>query len=145
MPNADRFDRCHDHQTRALATISLAKSLIETPYDRYDAAAMAQVRRDLSSTLSAYQVLKHEGIFNPAIASGDDGRASQARQMKIACIAAGEEFRHYLTTWAQAEGHARWAEYRLSTLNMVKRLRDHLETERDALDALEIMERAAAH
>ncbi len=139
MSSPTPFDRCHDHQATALASISLAKSLIETPFDSYDAAAMAALRTELSETLSTYQVLKHEGIFNPAIMGGDPARAAVARTMKIACIAAGEEFRHYVATWAPVSGHDHWAEYRLSTLTMIKHLREHLDTERSALDALAAM------
>ncbi len=136
------FDRCTDHQTQALAGISLVKTLIETPYEHYDPAAMAAVRRDLGKTLSAYQLLKHDGIFNPAIASGDPARVDTAREMKVACIAAGEEFRQYVGVWTGIAGHDRWAEYRLSTLNLVKRLREHLDSERRALAVLAAMETA---
>lgn len=135
MSAPDLFDRCHDHQAHALASISLAKSLIETPYDGYDGPAMADVRQALTATLTAYQVLKHEGIFDPAIASGEPVRADRARDMKVACIAAGEEYRRYLTSWSTAEGHDSWAEYRLSTLTLIKHLRTHLASERRALDS----------
>lgn len=139
MSTTDLFARCHDHQAHALAGISLTKSLIETSFEAYDPGAMAAARGVLSETLTSYQQLKHEGIFNPAIVSGDPARAERARTMKVACIAAGEEYRHFVQTWTGVSGHARWPEYRLSTLNLIKRLRDHIDTERQALDTLATM------
>lgn len=136
MSPTDLIARCHDHQGHALAGISLTKSLIETSFDDYDEAAMAAARRVLGETLRSYQQLKHERIFDPAIASGHPARADRARTMKVACIAAGEEYRQFVLIWTGVNGHARWAEYRLSTLNLIKRLRDHLDVEREALDEL---------
>ncbi|RZM20150.1 MAG: hypothetical protein EOP67_55070 [Sphingomonas sp.] len=144
MSSIDLFAGYHDHQAQALAGLSLTKSLIETSFDAYDAAGMAAARAVLSDTLQSYQQLKHECIFNPAIVSGDPARADRARTMKIACIAAGEEYRHFIQTWTGVFGHDRWAEYRLSTLNLIKRLRDHIDTERRALDDLATMYPKAA-
>jgi hypothetical protein len=138
MPT-DLFARCHDHQAHALAGISLTKSLIETSFDAYDEVAMATARGELSEALASYQQLKHEGIFDPAIVSGDAARADRARTMKVACIAAGEEYRQFVNHWTVVSGHDRWPEYRLSTLNLIKRLRDHIDTERRALDDLATM------
>jgi len=127
---------CHDHQRRAGAAAGLIKSLIETDFAHYDEAAMAHARAALADILGAYQRVKHEGIFDPAIRSGDERRAQTARRMKIACIAAGEDVRSYVRRWQAVHGHEHWSEYRLSTLTMLTRLRDHLDTERQALDAL---------
>lgn len=124
------YDRLVVQQDRALAIIGEARPMLMGGLEGYDAAKMATGRWQLARVLTEYHVLKHREIFDPAIADGNPERAALARQLKAACIAVGEEFRAYVTRWSPVDKAAMWPEYRLTTLNLMSRLCDHIARER---------------
>jgi hypothetical protein len=96
----------------------------------------AGLRQELRQVLSAYQVFKHDIIFDPAIASGDPERASLAREMKVHCIAAGEVFRAHMMQWTPARIVDDWADYKAATRLTLNQLHRHIDAERAGIGEL---------
>jgi hypothetical protein len=101
-----------------------------------DVEALARLRWEVTRALLAYQRYKHLRLFDPAIASGDPGRAAQGRELKLRCIAAGELFRAYAARWAPSGVGDRWAEYRTAAEAMIADLEARLDRERDDAERL---------
>jgi len=94
------------------------------------------LRSDLMQVLGAYQVFKHDVIFDPAIASGDAERAGLAREMKVHCIAAGEVFRAHLQQWTPARIAADWESYHAAARLTLNQLHRHIAAERAGIAEL---------
>ena len=96
-------------------------------------AALPALRAEMASVLNAYQGFKHDGIFNPAVASGDRERVALGHAMKIECIAAGEVFRSHLSRWKEADIGADWDGYKVATRLAAGQLIRHIDNERDGI------------
>ena len=96
-------------------------------------AASAELRREFDEILGAYQIFKHERVFDPAIGSGDEHRAALARHMKVGCIAAGEVFRAYMSRWTVDQIASDWVHYRPAARLTVNQLRRHIVAEREGI------------
>ena len=96
-------------------------------------SALPALRAELAAVLNAYQTFKHEGIFDPAVASGDPERLALGRAMKIECIAAGEVFRSHLSRWKEADIGADWKNYTTAMRLAAGQLRRHIDNERDGI------------
>jgi hypothetical protein len=96
-------------------------------------AAASRLPKELGDALRAYQIFKHERIFDPTIASGDEQRAQMRRHMKIACISAGEVFRAHLGRWDMAAIVADWARYKPPARLTANQLHRHIRTESDGI------------
>lgn len=94
------------------------------------------LRSELMQVLGAYQVFKHDVIFDPAIASGDAERAGLAREMKVHCIAAGEVFRTHLQRWTPARIAADWEGYHAAARLTLNQLHRHIAAERAGIAEL---------
>jgi hypothetical protein len=105
-------------------------------------AALPALRAEMAGVLNAYQTFKHDGIFNPAVASGDAERTTLGRAMKIECIAAGEVFRTHLSRWKAADIGADWDNYVIAMRLAAGQLRRHIDNERAGI--LRLIELAAA-
>jgi hypothetical protein len=92
-------------------------------------AALPALRAEMASRLNAYQVFKHDGIFNPAVASGDRERGALSHAMKIECIAAGEVFRSHLSRWKEADIGADWDGYKVAMRLAAGQLIRHIDKE----------------
>jgi hypothetical protein len=90
----------------------------------------ADLRREMAEVLGAYQVFKHNGIFDPAISSGDDERAKLAKEMKVHCIAASEVFRAHMKQWTPARIVEEWDQYEASARQAIDGLSRHITAER---------------
>lgn len=88
------------------------------------------LRRELLQVLGAYQVFKHDVIFDPAIASGDAERGALARNMKVHCIAAGEVFRIHMMQWTPVRIIEDWAGYQAAAQLTLNQLHRHITAER---------------
>ena len=120
------------HQELALGILSRGVAALEQG-PAATVAAAPQVRQELGDALRAYQIFKHERIFDPAIASGDEQRAQMGRHMKIACISAGEVFRAHLKRWDAAAIVADWARYKPAARLTANQLHRHIRTESDGI------------
>ncbi len=90
----------------------------------------AGLRRELMQVLGAYQVFKHDVIFDHAIASGDAEREALARDMKVHCIAAGEVFRVHMMQWTPVRIAEKWSDYRVAARLTLNQLHRHIAAER---------------
>lgn len=93
-------------------------------------AALPELRARMAGVLNAYQMFKHDGIFNPAVTSGDAERSALGRAMKVECIAAGELFRSHLSRWKKADIAADWDNYVIAMRLAAGQLRRHIDNER---------------
>jgi hypothetical protein len=96
----------------------------------------AGLRAELMQVLGAYQLFKHDVIFDPAIASGDAERAALAREMKVHCIAAGEVFRTHMRQWTPARIAGEWPDYKVAARLTLSQLRRHITAERTGIAEL---------
>lgn len=124
-----------EHQDNILVHMNAAQSCLR--FDQApDPETLGKMRWELARLLSAYEIFKHTRIFDPALASGDANRAAAARRMKIACIALGEDFRAHCTTWSCSGTLQQWSHYRLHALDLLRRLREQMLSDRREVETL---------
>ena len=127
--------RLRQHQEAILSIMRGAEPLLTDPGLR-DPAQLSRARWALVRALTAYQLFKHQEVFDPAIARRVLGEAARAERMKQACTAMGEEFRGYVAKWSATDISGEWAAYQPAALKMMARLRAHIERERAEITAL---------
>ena len=132
MDDSTDTDALRRYQEAALAILARGSATLEHGPEAVLAAA-AGLRTELSAALGGYQRFKHQRIFDPAIASGDEHRAALARHMKIACIAAGEMFRSHMSRWTPDRIVAEWDRYRPAARLTANQLRRHVMTESESI------------
>ena len=132
MDHVTDSQELHRHQSRALTILARAVASFEEG-PRALLVASAGIRAELGEALGGYQRFKHEHIFDPAIASGDEQRVVLARHMKVACISAGEVFRVHMATWSPERIAADWTNYAVAARLTVNQLRRHIRTEAEGI------------
>jgi serine/threonine protein kinase HipA of HipAB toxin-antitoxin module len=132
---ANRSETLRVYQRRAFDLVDRANAILD---EGKEAAliALPSLRGEIVEVLQAYQVFKHERIFDPAVLAGGDERTRLGRAMKIECIAAGETFRRHMTQWKDDDIARDWDNYRAAARLTLNALRRHLENERDGIETL---------
>ncbi len=123
------IDALRRHQDAALRLLAQGVEIFahgqEVPFEN-----LTGLRWELVQVLGAYQVFKHDVIFDPAIASGDAERGALAREMKVHCIAAGEVFRVHVMQWTPARIVEDRAGYQAAARLTLNQLHRHITAER---------------
>ncbi|GGB36417.1 hypothetical protein GCM10011380_27280 [Sphingomonas metalli] len=137
-------DALYAFQHQAHAILSEGSTVLEGKGD--DAlAVLPQMRARLGEVLGAYQVFKHERVFDPAVATGDPECTKLGRSMKVECIAAGEAFRSHGQQWKPERIAEDWPNYRVAARLTLNALRRHLDNEREGIERLiDMLEARAA-
>jgi hypothetical protein len=125
-------DALQRHQQTALTILSRCITALDQGPQAV-LAASETLRRDLGEALGAYQQFKHQRIFDPAIESGDDVRATLGRHMKVSCIAAGEVFRAHMRQWTPERIENEWSSYQASARLTANQLRRHIVSEGEGI------------
>jgi hypothetical protein len=99
-------------------------------------SVLLALRMEIAAALNAYQALKHNNIFDPAVASGSAQRATLGRAMKVECIVAGELFHNHLRRWNEANIQASWDDHIIALGLVLEQLRHHIEQERNGIRRL---------
>ena len=123
------------HQEAALSVLSRGVACLEDGQAAV-LAASPRLRQELADVLGAYQQFKHERVFDPAIASGDEQRSVLARHMKVGCIAAGEVFRAHMGRWSADDIAADWPRYKVAARLTANQLRRHIQNEGEGIAEL---------
>lgn len=140
------LDKLHDHQRHVIDMLTRVSACLDAGAD-VAGERMPALMSALTDMLRAYQIFKHEGVFDPAVASGSEERTRLGRGMKVECIAAGETFRMYQQQWKAADIAGNWASYRAASRLTLNALRRHVEQEGEGIEQLlklEAAERRAA-
>lgn len=127
----DQFDRLHGD---VLSLLDRARPLLDGR-DAGSWSALAPFRAELGAALQALQIYKHHEIFDPIIAEGGS-RTAIAKQLKVECIQLGLEYETYKRTWVSADIDARWPEYRLAGLAMMRQIRERMAEQHKAIRLL---------
>ena len=135
MDKDHSIDALRRHQDAALRLLAQGADVLAQGQEAL-LENSAGLRRELMQVLGAYQVFKHDVIFDPAIASGDAERAGLAREMKVHCIAAGEVFRAHMMQWTPARIAADWADYKAAARLTLNQLHRHIDVERTGIAEL---------
>ncbi len=133
MENA--LNQLHDHQRHVIDLVTRVAACLEAGPE-VAAERMPALMAALTDMLRAYQIFKHEGVFDPAVASGSAERARLGRAMKVECIAAGETFRMHLLQYKTANLADDWASYRTASRLTLNALRRHVEREGEGIEQL---------
>ena len=135
MDQSAMLDQLRRHQGSALEVLSRGVRCLEGGKAEL-LASSDELRQQMGEALGAYQVFKHEMIFDPAIASADPERVALARRMKVACIRAGEVFRAHMGRWSAEQINTDWENYRPAARLTVKQLRRHISSEGEGIQVL---------
>lgn len=135
MDHSPELDELRRRQEAALGVLGRGAATLEDGPEAVLAASPA-LRAELAAALGGYQRFKHERIFDPAIASGDDQRAALARHMKVACIAAGEVFRTHQDRWTRDRIAGDWNNYKAAARLTINQLRRHVASESEGIAEL---------
>lgn len=129
------LDRLRYHQDAILAIMRDAEPLLADPARR-DVPQLARARWTLVRALTAYQLFKHNEIFDPVTARRLPGDVARAARMKQACTDMGEEFRRYVSKWSGCDVAGEWTTYQPAALAMIGRLREHIAREQADVTAM---------
>jgi len=121
--------RLDGHQAKALEIISRGDVLL-APHATPDQGLLSQARWELTRVLGAYQMFKHNELFDPIIRNGPPDKARLAVQMKAECIALGAEYRAHVARCANLDIPAHWDSYRPAVLRLLMRIKAHIARER---------------
>ncbi|RYD93613.1 MAG: hypothetical protein EOP61_23250 [Sphingomonadales bacterium] len=130
------LEQLYAHQAEVRSAIAEALALLA----RADAPAIAHGRLKLTRALTAYQLFKHQRIFDWFARHGTSEEAHAARQLKIEWIATGETFRAFLARGIEG----REAEHAREAQGMMTLLDRHIQSERRDIEALLATEKRAA-
>lgn len=138
-----RLDQFHRLQADILAILDRARPHLNGR-DAGSWIALAPFRGDLTAALHAREMSLQRDLFDPILREGGPD-AAIVRTLKADCIMLGFEYRAYQRAWAHADIDARWAEYRLAGLAMLRQIREQIAAQDLAIRALcDRVERAIA-
>ena len=95
---------------------------------------LVSLRARFAPLLAQHQAYKHHAIFDQLIAQGSPVQRRVARRVKVVDIAVDAEYRKHLARWQLLSPATNWAEYRLSTMSLIRRMRDQMSHERAAIE-----------
>ncbi len=127
----DQFHRLH---ADILAILDRARPLLDGR-DAGSWRALAPFRGELTAALHALELAIQRELCEPLERVGGP-QASVARQLKADCIKLGFDYQAYQRKWATADVDARWPEYRLAGLAMLRHLRAQIIAQDAALRTL---------
>ena len=81
--------------------------------------------------MQAFQIFKHDNIFDPIIARGRSDKIV-AMELKTDCVMLGAQYDAFRQKWARTDASANWPEYRLSAISMMTAIRKSF-AEQDAI------------
>ena len=128
-------DRLITHQKAIFAILANAEAMLTDPARR-DIPALATARWALIREFTAYQLLKHGGLLDPAIARASPAEAGRLARLKQSGIEVVDAFRGNVIRWSAVDVAGVWAEYQASALAMIARMRAQVTVEQDAIMAL---------
>ncbi|MEG3175994.1 hypothetical protein U1872_07120 [Sphingomonas sp. RB3P16] len=128
------LDHFHYLHCEVLAVLDQARPYLNGR-DAESWTALAPFRGALAAALHALQLYKHRELFDPILAAGGPDAAS-VRQLKAECIKLGLDYQAYTRKWASADIDARWPEYRLAGLAMMRQIRDRMAAQHEAIHRL---------
>lgn len=124
----------HDHH-QAIASYTVeAEGMVCAA--ELDPNTVSSARWRFVRVLTAYQVFKHQQIFDPMVARGSKLDVDAALQLKAECIIISEAFRSYIAKWSMSGITGREEEYRRDARSMILRVRTHIIRERRGIEAL---------
>ena len=135
MKTEHALERLYEHQQGVLDHLARTLELARCEPEEVR-GALAKSRLEMFRLLRAYQLFKHNEIFDPVIRRGNLAQIATATRMKSDCTAAGDAYRAYVNLWASCDVVAVWSSYRPALLAMAQRLRTHIEVERTQVPQL---------
>ncbi|WP_029624942.1 hypothetical protein [Sphingomonas sp. PAMC 26605] len=127
----DQFDRLH---ADILAILDRARPHLGGR-DAGSWTALAPFRGELTAALHALEIALQRDLIDPILRAGGPA-AAMVRTLKADCIKLGFDYQAYQRTWAHADIDARWAEYRLAGLAMMRHMREQIAAQDVAIRAL---------
>lgn len=119
------------HQDQIVRGLALMDRLVAAgPHELH---AAQRLRWELGRHLRAYQLFKHNELFDPAIAAGRLVDADHARTMKARCTTAGEAYRAFMLEWSGRDAASEWDAFADAWRAMAARLREHLAQEKSEI------------
>ena len=131
----DDLTELRRHQEAALGVLARGVEKLE----KGQAVMLAEapvLREEMLAVLFGHQRFKHDRIYNPAIASGDEHRIALARHMKANCIAQGELLNGHMRRWTPDAIAADWPAYRIASRLTANQLRRHILSEGQSIEDL---------
>jgi hypothetical protein len=98
MKTADALAEVRRHQSLIRDEIVLATRLADQDPGNWS-DTLAQSRWRMFRLLRAYQLFKHNEIYDPTLQATNPDRVAQARALKLSCIATGERYQEYVGQW----------------------------------------------
>lgn len=83
---------------------------------------LAAHRQKLKDAMQAFQRFKHDKIFDPIIARGQNDKVIAA-ELKADCVMLGNQYDAFRRRWIGTQAKANWPEYRLSAIAMMTTIR----------------------
>lgn len=123
MPH--RLNLVERHHKRLLEIVSAALPLITGSARDADLIGLRYLRQETVEALASYARLVADMVDN-AEGSGDGRAAFVAGTLQARCRTIGGSYETFRGRWLERVALDNWAEYRLSAILMMKRVRDEI-------------------
>lgn len=127
----DQFHRLH---ADVLLLLDRAKPYL-SGRDAAGCVVLTPFRNELTAALHALDAYTQRELFGPILTSGGPDVATVCT-LKAEYIKLGFDYQVYQRKWAGVDISARWAEYRLAGLAMMRQMRDRIGALDQAISAL---------
>ena len=128
-----RIDLLDRYQRRMMDIVGMALPLIASRQSDADMIGLKYLRREMIETLASYDRLIHE-MTKAAVARCDDREQLRVYELREHCSSMRETYDAFHTHWVERQVLENWAEYRLSAIVTMKRIRNDVVASRE-LDA----------
>ena len=135
MLTADALTRLRAYQTQVLMQMDGVAALLDLSPEAAR-SPLARTRWAMARLLREYQLFKHGEIFDPVLRHGTGYQVTLASRMRVACLAAGEQFAAHVAHWSTRDIVAAWAEYRATLEAMIDGMRRHIAREAAEMETL---------
>ena len=123
---SQRLNMLARHHTRLAEIAETAAHLISGPVTEACMNDLRLLRIEMVEALGSYQAFVHQEVFEPAIKGGSTIERGSASALKIKCIELQGSYETFRMRWSHRDARVNWPEYRLSAMQIVKYVRDHI-------------------
>ncbi len=122
----DRLNTLACHHSRLAGIADTAARLVAGSASEACIADLRLLRLDMMDALASYQSFIHQEVFEPAMRGCPGLALDSASALKISCIDLQGSYEAFRMRWSHRDTRENWPEYRLSAMQMVKKVRSHV-------------------
>ena len=121
-----RLNMLARHHTRLAEIAETAAHLVSRSVTKACMSDLRLLRIEMVDALGSYQSFVHHEVFEPAMKGSSAMERDIASALKVKCVELQGSYERFRMRWSHRDARLNWPEYRLSAMQMVKHVRDHI-------------------